>query len=114
MPGKEVTVFFGSKPKRQVSGRNSPPVLRKEKKPREKNFTHRRNAMSACSKCNRNNQDDEGCGQQKPPSLEEQMAELQKAVEVLRAELNQLKQQQSLNPQKPSWLQKAWEWFITH
>jgi hypothetical protein len=50
------------------------------------------------------------CGSKKPPTIEEQIAELRKTVEALKAELDKLKsnqeQQQSLNPQKPSWLKK--------
>jgi cell division protein FtsB len=73
--------------------------------------------------CNNSHQNDDDakfcseCGAPRPPTLEEQVAKLRKAVEALQAELNNLKSnqglQQALNPQQPSWLQKAWEWFIT-
>jgi hypothetical protein len=53
------------------------------------------------------------CGSKKPPTIEEQIAELRKAVEALKAELDQLKSNQGLQQPSASVFQRFWNWLNT-
>jgi hypothetical protein len=61
------------------------------------------------------------CGQPKPPDellqmLAEKVLSLEREVTELRRQLQDVLSglQSAEPPQKPSWLKKAWQWFITH
>jgi predicted nuclease with TOPRIM domain len=76
-------------------------------------------------KCDRNNEEEAkfcpACGQQRPLSLEEQLAQLitefdslKKEVESLQKEVEELREELRRKNQQKSQLEKAWEWFKSH